>query len=184
MSSEGTELPQPVTQQGQDPNDMGICCTFLIRLWGVISAVLIVICGIVRVISITPLCLVAGLYLILFGLVTFLMEAPIILTFLPTAAPLLGCINKYLRPWVRCIFYIIVLIPPVAMCPTISVILAALLWFVTFSLNAVLVIGAKGKDRNIVNQRQDFSMRNVSSSKAKSEDTTTLMGNIEGGNEV
>ena len=179
MSSHTTQ-----TQQMQDPNDMGICCTFLIRLWGITAALFIVICGIVRLLSFSPLCLAAGLYLIIFGLVTFLLEAPIILSFIPTAAPVLACVNRYLRPWVRCVIYILILIPPIALCRSVSVVLAALLWFVTFALNAVLVIGAKGKERDGVEQRQEFSLKNVSSSKGKSEDTSTLMGNIEGGEEV
>lgn len=181
MNSES--LPQPVTQQ-DDPNDMGVCCTFLIRLWGVVAAVLIVVCGIIRLLTISPTCLAAGIYLIIFGLVTFLIEAPIILTFMPTAAPLLACLNKFLRPWVRCVFYIIILVPPIALCRSVTIILAVLLWFVTFSLNAVLVIGSKGKDRSVANNRGDLSMRNVSSSKAKTEDSATLIGNIEGGDEV
>ena len=176
-----TQSTVQTTQSVQDPNDMGICCTFLIRLWGITSAFFIVICGIVRLLSFSPLCLAAGLYLIIFGLVTFLLEAPIILSFVPTAAPLLACVNRYLRPWVRCIIYILVLIPPIALCQSVSVILAALLWFVTFALNAVLVIGSKGKDRDSVESRQAFSMRNVSNTKGKTEDTSTLIGNIEGG---
>ena len=149
------------------------------------AAVLIVICGIIRLLTFSPTCLAAGIYLIIFGLVTFMIEAPVILTFMPTAAPLLACINRFLRPWVRCVFYILVLIPPIALCRSVSIILAVLLWFVTFSLNAVLVIGAKGKDRRVANNnREDLSMKNVSGSKGRSEDSATLIGNLEGGDEV
>ena len=182
MSTENTT--HSTTQPVQDPNDMGICCTFLIRLWGITAALFIIICGIVRLLSFAPLCLAAGLYLIVFGIITFLLEAPIILSFVPTAAPLVACVNRYLRPWVRCIIYILILIPPIALCRSMSVIVAALLWFVTFALNAVLVIGAKGNDRNSVEQRQAFSLRNVNNTKGKTEDTSTLIGNIEGAEEV
>lgn len=165
----------------QDPNDMGICCTLLIRLWGIVAAILIILCGVVRVFSISPLCIGAGVYLMVFGIVTFLLEAPIILSFIPTAAPIYLFLNRYLRPWVRCIIYFLLIITPLALCRTVTVFLAAMLWFVTFALNAVLVIGAKGKGRDTtVPQREDFSLRSVAGGKGKSEDTSTLIGNLEG----
>lgn len=99
--------------------------------------------GVWSCITIFPLCIVAGAWLILSGVLMIACEAPICCAFFAKGQQFSEMINS--RPtWQKALVYLIFAIPPLPLCFGLSTLLGTAALLCAAAVNGLLVLGPKG----------------------------------------
>ncbi|XP_071948131.1 calcium channel flower homolog [Antedon mediterranea] len=126
-----------------NPQEMGFCFRMFVRGVGALSGLVLVALGILTCISITGHCIIAGVLMILFGVIVLMLEAPICCSFIEITAS----INRWSEnrpPWLKAISYFVLAIVPVIFCTSLTVFLGVLPVFATGVLYGLIFVGKKG----------------------------------------
>ncbi|XP_041480843.1 calcium channel flower homolog [Lytechinus variegatus] len=133
-------------QQASPPppqKETGFCFRLFVRIVASVAGVLAIILGLVSMISIKGLCIVAGIYIMLLGFLTILLEAPFCCQFLDITDK----VSKWSEnraPWQKALFYLLLPIVPFFFCVGVSQIFACLVIMATGVLYGLVFIGKKG----------------------------------------
>jgi len=145
---------------------------------GVVGGGFAVFLGVWCCITIFPMCIVAGIWQILSGLVVIFVEAPFCAPFCGQFIPPLAKFTQIVEarpPWQRAAVYLVISLPPMLLCPAWYTIIGSGLVFAVSVLYAMMSLGKKAS-------REEMS---AAASMGKSESIQSgmksgLVGNIQG----
>lgn len=142
---------------------------------GVVGGIIAMLFGVMCAISIYPMCIVAGVWQILAGLVVVLVEAPFCSKFVPPVAKFSTIVES--RPtWQRGLVYLAISLPPMFLCAGLSSVLGSGLIFTTAVIYGLMTVGRKASRDEMA-----AAAAAASSSVPKSESMKSgLVGNIHG----
>ncbi|XP_065916211.1 calcium channel flower homolog [Dysidea avara] len=138
------------SQQSQEFG-CGIVC--LSRGCGALSAIILLASGFITLIptdlifgevSQVARCVPAGILMIIFSVLMFMSEVPIIGTLCSERFLFLANFFNHIKHWHRMIIYVVFSVIPLALCPSVSTVIGCGVVFITGVLNFVLAIGQKG----------------------------------------
>ncbi|KAK3605238.1 hypothetical protein CHS0354_037638 [Potamilus streckersoni] len=123
----------------------------LTRSVGVIGGIVAMITGVLRCITFTPLCLVAGLIEVLAGFTVVVFEAPCCCPFLDFIDKI-GKFSEERPHWQKAVIYAVMAVFPVALCFSMTTIFGSALVFATGALYGMMALGKKA-DREVMLKR-------------------------------
>jgi len=110
---------------------------------GILSGVAAVFFGFWCCISLSPLCIVAGIWQICAGLFIITLEAPFCCFFLDFIQQAVAKVDG--RPtWQKALVYLVLAVPPISMCTGLSTLVGSGLIFLTSVVYGLMVLGPKG----------------------------------------
>ncbi|KAJ8300812.1 hypothetical protein KUTeg_022331 [Tegillarca granosa] len=133
-----------ITSPTLDKKDDGVAWwfKFLTRGVGTIGGIVAMATGVVSCITLTPICLIAGVIQILIGFVAVMLEAPCCCQFIDFADKI-GKFSEERPYWQKGTLYVIISLFPILMCIGLSTVLGSGLVFVTGVLYGLMVLGKK-----------------------------------------
>jgi len=144
---------------------------------GVVGGCVAIFMGFFCVLSPTnlfsPMCIVAGVWQIIAGLVLVLVEAPFCAKFIPPLAKFTQIVEAR-PPWQRAAVYLAISLPPIFMCIGISTVIGSGLIFAVAVLYGMMTVGKKASREEMA------AAANVSKSASASSMKSGLVGNIHG----
>jgi len=109
---------------------------------GIVGGCVAMFFGVWCAVSISPMCIIAGVWQILAGLVVILVEAPFCSRFIPQMAKFTAIVES--RPtWQRGLVYLAVSLPPMIMCAGLSTIVGSGCLFTTAVIYGMMTVGKK-----------------------------------------
>ncbi|XP_038046182.1 calcium channel flower homolog [Patiria miniata] len=148
---------QQVSRQAEGP---GKCTSFTIRATAAVAGIICAITGCLTFITFSPMCLVAGIYLILLGILIEMFEAPICCQYFK----LTDKINTWgsnLPAWFKALMYFVLPIFAIIMCQGISVIIGALVVIAVGLMYGMVFIGKKGDGVSRAREGHQFDAVNL-----------------------
>ncbi|XP_074066875.1 calcium channel flower homolog [Macrotis lagotis] len=144
MSSLGGETP-PSETSSPPPQDDGMMWWYrwLCRLAGVLGGISCAISGLLNCITIHPLNIAAGVWMMLNAFILFLCEAPFCCQFIEFANTVADKADR-LRPWQKAIFYCGMAVFPIVISLTLTTLLGNAIAFCTGVLYGLSALGKKG----------------------------------------
>jgi len=137
---------------------------------GCVAIVMGFFCAISPTNIISPMCIIAGVWQIVAGLVLVLVEAPFCAKFIPPLAKFTQIIESR-PPWQRAAVYLAISLPPIMMCAGLSTIIGSGLIFAVAVLYGLMTVGKKASREEMA------AAANVSKSESMK---SGLVGNIHG----
>lgn len=114
----------------------------MVKVVAVIAAIACVACSVTVFITINPLCIIAGVWMICIALIIIMLEVPFCCQMFDTTKGF----AKYtttMKYWQKGIFYIIISIAPVALCPGLMTVLGCIVPFATGVIYGLMSLGKK-----------------------------------------
>ncbi|KAK2718389.1 calcium channel flower-like isoform X2 [Artemia franciscana] len=109
---------------------------------GTASGILAMFMGIWACITITPICLVAGIFQIFAGFIITLIEAPCCCQFFDFVTVISTRIEQ--KPlWYKAVLYVLLALPGISMCPSVSTFLGSVAMVAAGAVYAMLSLGKK-----------------------------------------
>lgn len=140
--------PQPVEPDGPNNPEATWWCRLLARAVGTVAGVVSFICGIVTMVSLSPICIVAALMLMLAATVVLVFEAPICCSFLTLTKPIAVFAEK--RTFIqKAIIYVVIAIVPL-MCFGLSTIFGCGLIFTAGVIYGLMGLGKKADRQQMI----------------------------------
>ncbi|KAK7094425.1 calcium channel flower homolog [Littorina saxatilis] len=135
------------------PTDDGITwwCRISAKAICVIGGLGAVIAGLFRCITFTPLCLVAGIMLMLQGFMLILFEAPCCCQFLDFVQPV-SRFSERRSPFQKAIFYGLPAILPLILCFSITTAIGCMLVFASGGIYGIIALGKKADRDTMMNR--------------------------------
>lgn len=144
LQAQGESQPNP---PGEDATWW---CKLLARTAGIIGSIIALILGFLRAISLSPICIGAGIIQIFLALIVLIMEAPCCFNYVEAAKPIARFAEN--RPYLhKAIFYGVLSIIPIAMCISLSTIFGAGLILATGVIYGLMSLGKKADRDNMAN---------------------------------
>ncbi|KAL2099599.1 hypothetical protein ACEWY4_003993 [Coilia grayii] len=140
MSSE--EAPAP-TKTVTDDDGMSWWYRWLCKIAGVLGGISCAIAGVWNCVTVNPLNIAAGVWMVLNAFVLFLCEVPFCCQFIEFANAVAARADK-LKPWQKALFYCGMAIVPVALRFSINTLLGNAIAFGTGVLYGLASLGKKG----------------------------------------
>lgn len=161
-----------MTPGGDQPADGApIWMKYLGKGAGVVGGGGAIFFGIWCCLTLSPLCLVAGIWQIVAGFLVIVLEAPFCCFFLDFVQQFAGMLEN--RPvWQKALLYLIISLPSILMCAGLTTILGSGLIFAVAVLYGMIALGKKA-DRD---QMRENALRDEQLARDKS----NLVGNIHG----
>ncbi|XP_022094908.1 calcium channel flower homolog [Acanthaster planci] len=156
--SEAPSQNQNISRQADE--GPGKCTSFTIRAVAAVAGIICMITGCITFISISAMCIVAGVYLILLGFLIEMFEAPICCQYFR----LTDKINTWgssLPSWFKALMYFILPIFAIVMCQGLSVILGALVVAAVGIMYGMVFIGKKGDGVRNAQRSHQFDAVNL-----------------------
>ncbi|XP_077867147.1 calcium channel flower homolog isoform X2 [Saccoglossus kowalevskii] len=153
------ESTTPPPQKQQQDQQVSWWFRILVRVIGTLSGLLCMVFGLWRCVTFTPLCLVAGLLMILLGFIVVIFEAPICCQWLEFVDKITNWVDG--KPyWQRGVAYVVSAIIPMLFCFSLTTMLGSGFVFVTGSLYGLMAIGKKGDAIQVAQMRkqEQFAM--------------------------
>jgi len=119
---------------------------------GVVGGGFAVFLGVWCCITIFPMCIVAGIWQILSGLVVIFVEAPFCAPFCGQFIPPLAKFTQIVEarpPWQRAAVYLVLSIPPISMCMGLTTLLGSGCIFGVAVIYGMQVLGKKGSKQDM-----------------------------------
>ncbi|XP_067279629.1 calcium channel flower homolog [Pseudorasbora parva] len=140
MSSEEAAVP---TKTGTDDDGMSWWYRWLCKLAGVLGGISCATMGVWNCVTVNPLNIVAGVWMVLTACVLFLCEVPFCCQFVEFANVIAKRADR-LKPWQKGLFYCGMALFPIFMRPTITTLFGNAIAFATGVLYGLASLGKKG----------------------------------------
>ncbi|XP_063066977.1 calcium channel flower homolog [Engraulis encrasicolus] len=140
MSSEEAAAP---TKTVTDDDGMSWWYRWMCKIAGVLGGISCAIAGVWNCVTVNPLNIVAGVWMILNAFVLFLCEVPFCCQFIEFANAVAARADK-LKPWHKAVFYCGMAIVPVALKFSFNTLLGNAIAFATGVLYGLASLGKKG----------------------------------------
>lgn len=135
-------FPHDAAQQQQTQDEVPWFLRYGARGMGAVGGLLAIVLGLWTCISITPICIVAGIFQILAGFLLVIFEAPCCCPFLDHVQQM----SKFgdSKPhWQKAAFYLVLSLPPIVLCQSLGAIFGSGLIFITAMLYGMMALGKK-----------------------------------------
>jgi len=115
---------------------------WLIRVVAVVTGIIAMICGIFGALGLSPICLAAGVIMIILGFAMVMFEVPICCQFVQFTQPVAQFSEKR-PPWQKAMLYSIPPLIPLVMCQAVSIVLGFICLLVNGAIQFMLAVGKK-----------------------------------------
>lgn len=139
---------------------------------GTVGGIVAVVFGVWCCISISPMCIVAGVFQIAAGLCVILIELPMCSSFIPYLGAFTSMVEAR-PPWQRALVYLAFSLVPIMLCTGLSTIIGSGLIFVTSVIYGLMTLGRKAS-------REEMSAAAQVNSGKQDNMNSGLVGNIHG----
>lgn len=118
---------------------------FLVRIWGSIAALCMILTGVFVLVTIHGECLIAGIVQIAVGAFVLAMEAPIFCVYFTPVKKCSDWVDSSIKHWLRGTLYVALSLPPFFLCRELSTFLGGGALLVTAVFYILLSMKTRGK---------------------------------------
>ncbi|KAK7465994.1 hypothetical protein BaRGS_00037431 [Batillaria attramentaria] len=159
MGQGQSSTPLPTVSNSKPPEDDGITWWCKIGARGVCIAggLGAVFAGLFRCITFTPLCLVAGIMLMIQGFLVIALEAPCCCQFLDFIQPL-ARFSENRSPFQKALIYALPAITPLALCFSLTTGMGCILLFAAGAMYGLMALGRKADRQTMMSRARGDEM--------------------------
>ncbi|XP_002165260.2 calcium channel flower isoform X1 [Hydra vulgaris] len=130
---------------------------FLVRIYGLVAAFILVSAGLFVLLTISGKCVIAGILQISIGVLVLALEVPLCCSYIECLVQVSNWVESHFRFWMRGLLYLAGALPSIFLCLELSTIIGSGSLLLLASLYGLLFIGKKGADKDKPFTKKDRS---------------------------